>query len=240
MHAMSKSTKKFDKKGFTIIELMIATSAFSIVLLVCLGALVYVGRLYYKGITLTQTQAATRDAVDSIADAVKFSREVVEPSDSNIPYDDEPDDKGWNGHVCVGSRKYSYQLGKVLVNGTPAPGSNQTNQALVESVDPACDTGSPNNIPVDSNDLFPPREILGEFMRLNEFTVTPPDALSGLVTVSISIVYGGDGNKKNDSELFNYVSGDSDTIESCKTGVAGAQFCAVSNLSKTVKGVSRL
>lgn len=218
------------QKGFTIIELMIATTVFSVVLLVCLGALVYVGRLYYKGITLTQTQSAARDAADSIADSVRFARERVEPVTASAT--DE-----WSGHVCVGSRKYSYKLYQVLVDDTPGP--NQTTQALVESIDPLCDIGSPDSAPrtePDIVDKYPPREILGEFMQLNRFAISEPDIDTGLVDIDISIAYGGDGSS-SDGELFNYVTGSSGEIASCKTGVAGAQFCAISNLSKTVRGV---
>jgi prepilin-type N-terminal cleavage/methylation domain-containing protein len=40
-----------NRSGFTIIELMIATAVFSVVLLLCATALVTIGNMYRRGIT---------------------------------------------------------------------------------------------------------------------------------------------------------------------------------------------
>jgi prepilin-type N-terminal cleavage/methylation domain-containing protein len=210
-------------RGFTIIELMIAISVFSVVLLICISAIIYVGRLYYLGISKARSQEVARTSMDTITDSIKFSAESVSivGADSN-----------WDGAYCIGTRKYSYKLGKVLVDTTPQ--TNQTTEALVESIDPSCGTVGVVATPYISADpdATPTKELLGKFMRLNEFTIIP-NASTGLATVKISIVYGGDGSP-SDSEIFNIESG---KIVSCKTGVGGSQFCAIITLEKTVFGV---
>lgn len=66
--------KRTNNKGFTIIELLIATVIFSVVLLVITGAIVQFGRVYYKGIVQSRTQERTRAITDSVSKNLQFSR----------------------------------------------------------------------------------------------------------------------------------------------------------------------
>ncbi len=64
---MSKS------KGFTIIELLIATTVFSVILLIMTSGLIYIGKVYYRTVAQTKTQEASRSAIDQISQAIQFS-----------------------------------------------------------------------------------------------------------------------------------------------------------------------
>ena len=67
-------------KGFTIIELMISTVIFSLVLLMCLVGIVQVSRTYYKGVTRAKTQEATRRLMDEIKESIQLSGVKILPT----------------------------------------------------------------------------------------------------------------------------------------------------------------
>ncbi len=58
--------KQLKPHGFTIIELLIATTIFSVVLLLAASGLLYIGRLYYKGLTSSATQEAARNIMQEL------------------------------------------------------------------------------------------------------------------------------------------------------------------------------
>lgn len=220
---------KKNNRGFTIVELMISISVFSIVLLICISAIIYIGRLYYLGITGAKTQEVARSTLDTIGESVKFSSEKVQ---TNIaPVGD------WRA-FCIGSTKYSYKLDKVLLD-SPDTSKNQTDQALIENIDPACGTNSVIASPVINNPTtsVPNKELLGKFMRVNDFSinVVSVSPQSSLVTINLSVVYGGDGTDEDDMTLFDIDQ--NGKIVACKSGVGGSQFCSVRNLTVTVNGV---
>jgi prepilin-type N-terminal cleavage/methylation domain-containing protein len=72
-----------NKKGFTIIELMIAVTVFSMVLLILSYGIINIGRMYYKNITSARTQEASRSVMDEISGSVQFSSHDVIFHDGN-------------------------------------------------------------------------------------------------------------------------------------------------------------
>jgi prepilin-type N-terminal cleavage/methylation domain-containing protein len=69
--------KRSQQKGFTIIELMISTVIFSLVLLAASAAIIQIGKKYSRGITYTRTQEVARSTVDEIAQSLQFTSQVV-------------------------------------------------------------------------------------------------------------------------------------------------------------------
>lgn len=202
------------QKGFTVVELMIATSTFSVILLVCLSAILYIGRMYYKGVSTAQTQEIARSVVDEIASAAQFSAD-----DLRIL----PADSGWDGAYCISGRKYSYKLDTQLISDSP--GRNQSQEVLVVSDDPGCSLAS-SPVPIDSNK----RELLLEQMRLTQFDISTAD---GLVNLVLGIALGGDSSDPTvDAEIFEVEPDGS--LSFCKTGAAGSQFCATANLQTSI------
>lgn len=89
--------KRIDNnKGFTIIELLIATITFAVVLLVITSAIVQIGRIYYKGVVQSRTQERARAITDSVAKNLQFSN--VTSFRSNP------------GYLCIGDYSYVYAL----------------------------------------------------------------------------------------------------------------------------------
>jgi type II secretory pathway pseudopilin PulG len=62
---------KQKNSGFTIAELLVATSTFSIVILVALAGFLEVGRLFYKGVTTTQTDTTAQQIINDITATIQ-------------------------------------------------------------------------------------------------------------------------------------------------------------------------
>ena len=201
--------KNGTQKGFTVIELLIATSVFSTVLLIAATGIVHVGRLFQRGITGSLTQEVARSTIDFIKDDFELSGGYFKRLP---PY-------GANEGFCIGSRLYSYQVGLKI-------GSNGVGRAMVVRDFPSCDlstvvhpddivTGIGYDLATGTNTDVSGnmREFLGPNMRLNSFSVTPSPAASpkptGL-TISIDVI-----------------SGDDDLIASglCRGG-PGSEYCS--------------
>ncbi len=96
------------QKGFTIIELLLATAVFSLVLVGATSALIQIGRMYYKGLTTSNTQETARRIMEDVSRNIQFSGAT--PTDTPggglaVNY---------NGtdialiSFCIGSLRYSY------------------------------------------------------------------------------------------------------------------------------------
>lgn len=77
---MKLATKRLNQKGFTLVELMIATLVFSVVLLLCMAALLQVSKHFYKGVSSTRTQETARSVMTTISESIQFSGGAIEPS----------------------------------------------------------------------------------------------------------------------------------------------------------------
>src|SRR5690606_22524615 len=106
IRSMKYVNKISGQKGFTIVELMIATSVFSVVLLLCTYGLLAIGRSYYKGVTISRTQETARLIVDDVAEAIQFNGGAVVLNPAGRMY-------------CIGSRRYSYALNEIKSAANP-------------------------------------------------------------------------------------------------------------------------
>lgn len=200
-----------NKKGFTIIELLIATSIFSVILLICATGIIYVGRLYHKGATSTAVQEVARSSIDEIKNDFQYGGGFFAKLINNGP----------NEGFCIGDNLYSYQVSPHKIN---ADGSGH---ALVVRNRPNCYTdaiASPPSVQPDNiNDGqtapagFPWRELLGPNMRIkSDIFPTSPTAGAPSIKFVISII-------SADDDLI-------DASGNCNSGF-GSQFCATAELS---------
>ena len=65
--------KKLHSAGFTIVELMIATLVFSVILTIATVGILNIGRLYRKSLTQSQTQQVARTILDTVSQNIKFN-----------------------------------------------------------------------------------------------------------------------------------------------------------------------
>lgn len=206
-------------RGFTIIELMIATMVFSVVLLLVTAGILQISRVYYKGLTEASTQNTARSIIDNITQAIQFSGGIVTQATGTTP--------GTNYAFCVSNKQFSYRLGSQVRND-PA-GSDQTWHAIVErTVSGACNATSPQSL---NNQTVNGRDLMGQDMRLANLSVT--DLGDNRYRVTVRVVYG-------DSDLLYSPSAPNDSAgatradAACRPIRSGTQFCAVSELSTVV------
>lgn len=221
--------RRIKNDGFTIVELMIATVVFSVVMLVVTGGIIQIGRLYYKGITATRTQGVTRSIMEDVSQAIQFNTGTV--SDESV------DDNNQSTMRCIGNREYDYLLGQQVKDGKHG--------LVVQSELPtACTT-----IPDMTSTSIAGQELLGQHMRLAKFEINPLD--NHRYEIIIRVVYGEDDLlcATDDNPDIQGANGTSCTDSApmdpaiipqardlaCKNIRSGSQFCAMSELKTTVE-----
>lgn len=179
-----------------------------------------IGRLYYKGITSSRTQATTRTATDNIAQAIQFSGTV--PRATAVAAGPPIDlTNAGSGAVCIGNQRFSYFVNRV-VSDSPNAALSEARHALVADVAPA--NGSCTSALTGAGELVTgagapvnPKELIAAGMRLSEFKILQTDVG---YDISIAVTAGAiDLSNPNGT---------------CRSG-NGNQFCSYSQLKTVAK-----
>lgn len=207
--------------GFTILELMIATMVFAVVLLLVTVGILQVTRVYYKGVTEANTQNTARTIMDEIAQAIQFSGGSVGTTVTSPV-------AGTDYAFCINNTQISFKLGSQVRNNPSA--SDQSWHAIVSRVVSGC-SGLGAQTLGNQTLLSGSRELMGQNMRLANLDV---DSLGdNRYRIVVRVVYG-------DSDVLFSPSAPSDTAgatrpdAACRPVKAGTQFCAASELSTIV------
>lgn len=220
-----------NQRGFTIIELLIAMSVFTIVLLVLTGAIVQIGRLYYKGLTMSRTQEATRNVIEDVTRSIHYTPGVVK----NVS------GPGTNRGVCVGLRRYSFVQGQQTK-------LDLNRRSLVSDENPG---GCPSNVALNIGATTAGNSMLSDGMRLSNLSVqdnsTDPTLPAGAYRVTVRVVYGDDdllclesgvpasgATCTNNTQMASTEIAGASNLR-CKDIRNGSEFCAVSELSTIVE-----
>lgn len=208
-------TKK--NSGFTILEVLIATLIFSIVLLLCMQAVTRIGYLYYKGVTSAQVQDLTRQLSDEIVQQIQFGSRPpsgnVQPGDPDVPL-----------IFCVGDNRYRATLNREM-------GVESTTVLLREPI------GGTGECDPDDNFGSGAVELASRGMRIQNLSINRGgDGNVWSLTIRVGIggtdLYEGletapDSGIPND-DVSTY------TNAICRSGISGAQFCATSELQSSL------
>ncbi|MDB5163795.1 MAG: hypothetical protein JWS12_413 [Candidatus Saccharibacteria bacterium] len=200
--------KPQNQKGFTIVELMIATTVFSVILLVSSVTLIQISRFFQKGTTVNSTQEATRNIVEELSESVQFGK--------NIP-NDPPANSGTKYGICIDNIRFNYALNnRVDTTTTPA------HHALWR------DNGSctpPSSLP-NLNAALPAggRELVPPGMQIVALSVSKDATNDRLWTITLRLVSGS-------PDMFKVFGNPS---SGCISTLLGGQFCADVTLSTTV------
>lgn len=209
-------------KGFTIIELMVATTVFSVLLLVVTFGILQISRVYYRGITEANTQDTARRVSDIISQSIQFSGGEIITTVGNP-------DPGVSYQFCLGNEQFSYTTG-YQVSDNPNSSLFQTHHALVQRTLAGCSSGStPQNVRQES---ITGRELLDPRMRLAKLNVIQQSP--GLYRVEVRVVYGDDDLLYSPSDPGN-AAGATRPDATCRASAEGTQFCAASELSTIVR-----
>lgn len=241
--------KLTDQRAFTILELMIASMVFSVILLLVTTGVVQIGRTYYRGVLQSQTQETARNIIDEISRGIQFSGEDV--IGTTLYRAAEPYPSVGNGTVggrygmCIGGVVYSFILDKQLRR--PGDTNNADNRGWVfASYRPTngCGVGF-----VPDGEFVPPftawnnyrgdptrayRELLGPGMRILDLRVDPVAGLEETYTITVAI---GAGERDLYAPFEPTPLVDPNTLSTncAGGGSANNQFCAVSRLTTTVQ-----
>jgi prepilin-type N-terminal cleavage/methylation domain-containing protein len=224
---MNKSGKN---AGFTIAEVSIATTIFSIILLVALAAFFAIGRLFYKSVSITQTQETTQQIIQDISGNIQSANSVTSGDDNGYKY------------YCVGNVRYTYNIDQqVNLDASAshaAPASGGTFGILRDTLKGTSSCAMPcNDQPgggtcdaVKGAKFNNPVELLGQKMRIEKFDISSPPDAQDIYNVSMIVAYG-------DTDLLGFTVPGS-TLEhyasvECKSGI-GSQYCSVSPAETTI------
>jgi len=216
------STEKLNRPesaGFTIIELLIATTIFSLILLLAVAGILQVTKLYRQGVTQARVQEAARNVVEEISEAIRFSTDSVVHQSATIVTGPEVTPDNHANYFCLGRQRYTYAMDRQLKT-SPASGTKEKRRVLWVDQPAVCD-GASGPADLDNGADIDGRELLSENMRLTRFEITTIGV--DVQKINISVAYGAD-------DLFNIVNA-GDVNKTCRTVFTGAEFCAVSNLS---------
>jgi len=225
---------KLDNRGFTIVELMIATAVFSVVLVIMSVGLITIGRQYVKSDINITTQNASRTIMDEVALQVQLGAKAPNTSTSGV--------------YCIGSVRYSYSIGFQVedVNNAPKnqqlhalwrdiiPNENVCQPATLTAPDPSS-SGVNNGVPGSGRELIPNHTRLVAFdINNNNGSVLSPYPDPRLWNINVSIIYGDDEIIFDTSDTLLSVSGRIDIIKNCAGINGGGAFCGLSELHTSV------
>lgn len=104
-----------DNKGFTLIELMLAMTFISALLIAIAMTTIQISNIYTKGITLREVNQAGRSLTDelqrNIASSAPFNVTATDQDDTDSKFIVKNED---GGRLCLGQYTYVWNLGKAL------------------------------------------------------------------------------------------------------------------------------
>lgn len=213
------------QSGFTIMELLIATMVFSVILLLVTFGIIQIGNRYYKATLQAETQTATRNAMDEFSRNIQFSNgDLSTPSNNGT---------GGIYAFCINNTQYAYM-----------PHTIQDATGTYKHVFYAQTAPSGCTLPAVATfqNSFPSgaRDLLANRMRIVNFSVTHPNQASPF-QITLRVASGQDDLLCSPSA--NSGSGDcNDTTDSHSLGNPdlicklrnGSTYCAISELSTAV------
>lgn len=251
MNSKVLSTRsKLGSKGFTLTELMIATTIFSTILLLLTLGLLNIGKNYYKSRNTVRTQEVARRVLDEISSSIQFGDKVPTPIQDDINWTGplpkpkvlrgffidpaiptsvstnfnqiDPNAKTIQDYFCIGSKRFSFGNKRVRPPRTEAPADPNEQHGLVVD-EPAGGCNKPQALRVDPALGVQGKELLAENTRLTELRIVQ-DRDNYTITVQVTT---------GEDEFIERTPG-SPQFGTCKAG-AGAQYCAVARLETTVQ-----
>lgn len=223
--------KRGIQDGFTIIELLVAMTAFSSMIMIVGLTTLQLGRMYYKGVSTINTQEAARTVIASVSEQLQFATGIVTQQPADLI-------RGTARikSYCVGDVRFTYVLNRRLDSSLSAPGFNDTDKTMRHVL--WQDRKTTNECtPLDLASQTPStngKDLIGEDMRLTNFSINEnvvpvsPGGRSDIAKIDIGIIYG-----VNELINFSDAPGTENPV-GCRTGDVTAQWCAQSNLTTNV------
>lgn len=218
---------KKDKKGFTLVELLLAMAVFSFVLTICLAAFIQINRLYYRGISISKSQETARNLVTELTGRIQAGT-VSFPSRPLQPIDFPDATRHHQAYFCIGDVVYYYKLA-VRATDIPAAVASAPQQGgrhiLTRWTAPNfCTTAEPptvNDFRVGARAV----ELVDDNTSLHHFTVTGS-------RIEMTIAYG--SPDLIDPASLGPVGSNGDSPDIRCNGGRDVTFCGISQLETEV------
>ncbi len=189
---VKKKLFKSNSLGFTIVELLIATSVFSIVLLITTYGIVQITRSYIRGSVTAEVDNTNRTIISQISQELQLgnnNNNAVTPSTG--PY-------SWNGYptyvFCANGYRYLYQyevpLPSALTQDNAGGGSCPPPSGL-GAVVPGPSTNAQSLLSANMQILIPVNEPGGGTNMVYQLNHSTTQNLYG---ISLDILYGNKGS----------------------------------------------
>ncbi len=223
---------KTNSKGFTIMELMIAISILSIILLISSMVLIGVGNLYSKGADMANVQNVSRNIIENVTSTIQFSGAQLNNGVSASPIVYDYSFGAVNVPVsayCFGQTRYSFVTGfpptgwshLIWLDKMATPGSCAP--LNISQATPSCAGNSnPNCISSQSGSG---NELLNANMHLANFSIEEYNPQ--LYGISVGVAFGQENMFLSNAGVPKLINGDN---YQCSNN-AGQQYCATSYLT---------
>lgn len=217
-----KQIKAASSPGFTIMEIMVATAVFSIVLIAAQSSYIEIGKLFYKGVSVTQTQ----NTATQILAELKTSIQTAPPGSVSTL----ASSSGYS-YYCISGNRYTFNLGHKVDTSASQTLSAGGNYGILEdslpgaaACAPPCDPSG--NCPNGAVAFNNPKELLGNKMRVDGLSINQSSAANpNLYQISLVVVYGDDSVLSNPTDP---------STAKCSGGLNTQSFCYVSRLNSYV------
>jgi prepilin-type N-terminal cleavage/methylation domain-containing protein len=213
---------KNKQSGFTLVELMIATSVFAVVITIGMYGFIQINRFYTRSLTIIRTQDSARNLMMDIANQFQLT--------SGIYQDAVTEGALQSGEeiVCVGNKSYVYKINTIE--------DPKNNNHAITSYDI-----NPNTCPdTGTNPVY----LLRPGVRIIQLDITPyPNDTTGpLFNITVALLYAPDDNSSINSagtdlvDTKNDKNGDISHISEwrCTSTVKGSEYCSLSRLTTSV------
>jgi prepilin-type N-terminal cleavage/methylation domain-containing protein len=212
-------TKDKNQRGFTLVELMIALSVLSIILLMASLIMIQIGKWYSKGVNASNLQNVSRNITADVTSALQFSGVALNSGSGT---------QSMNGvsmpvrSYCLGKVRYTFIENRKL--GSDRQTNVTTNHVFwrdemrdTSSCPPRIITAS--GIPTNDAQTDPLKrgyEMVANNMRVTSFNIQSIG--NGVYQLDLNMAFG-------DDDVVNTSAGRA----TCRSG-PGSEFCSASNL----------
>jgi prepilin-type N-terminal cleavage/methylation domain-containing protein len=199
--------------GFTLVELMISTTVFAVVIMVGMFGYIQINRFYTKSINIIRTQEAARNLMMDIANQFQLTSGIYQ---SRTLADNV------TKIVCVGNKSYVYKINSI---------ESSSNHAITSY------NISPDTCPDSGTD---PVYLLRPGARIIQLDVVPyPDANVGpLFNITVALLYAPkdkDDATPQGTDLIQVGTPPEDPSKwLCSSAVRGSEYCSLSRLTTSV------
>ncbi len=233
-----KTKRLKSDSGFTIVELMIALSVLSTILIMSTVILIQIGNLYKKGVNAADLQNTTRNAISDLTSSIQYGGSKPYPLAgpctpltcyavknvkvvAGVPRDIYS--------YCIDTTRYSYVLNREQGTDSSKAADTDTPHVMWRDTMTTNATCDPLDItvagiPVDPATSLPSigSDVVPDNMRLTRFRVEEVPVGSRSYSTDVWLAYGDDDLVVTDGAGHSSCNG------------KGSQFCGVSELTNSV------